>query len=162
MAHRLLSVLYWCPQSCSCTWSSCWLREFIHVAVVYANEMPLFIGNIEFYIQSTINIFMFSVTLACMLVHSVSVAQFRCPSDWLCLVFFSYLYRWCQLALYLKSVTLARSSVEIFYLYQPGAGSLCLWSCFMIWKDTLFIHNYFEFTFMHIWAFLTFGLSLYV
>ena len=49
-----------------------------------------------------------------------------------------------------------------FYLYQPGAGSLCLWSCFMIWKDTLFIHNYFKFTFMHIWAFLTFGLSLYV
>ena len=39
----------------SCIWSSCWLREFIHVAVVYANEMPLFIGNIEFYIQSTIN-----------------------------------------------------------------------------------------------------------
>ena len=25
-----------------------------------------------------------------------------------------------------------------------------------------FIHNYFEFTFLHIWAFLTFGLSLYV
>ena len=32
----------------SCIWSSCWLREFIHVAVVYANEMPLFICNIEF------------------------------------------------------------------------------------------------------------------
>ena len=62
MAHRLLSVLYWCPQSCSCTWSSCWLREFIHVAVVYANEMPLFIGNIEFYIQSTINFYVFSYT----------------------------------------------------------------------------------------------------
>ena len=39
----------------SCIWSSCWLREFIHVAVVYANEMPLFICNMEFYIQSTIN-----------------------------------------------------------------------------------------------------------
>ena len=26
---------------------------------------------------------MFSVTLACMLVRSVSIAQFRCPSDWL-------------------------------------------------------------------------------
>ena len=62
MAHRLLSVLYWCPQSCSCTWSSCWLREFIHVAVVYANEMPLFVGNIEFYIQSTINFNVFSYT----------------------------------------------------------------------------------------------------
>ena len=62
MAHRLLSVLYWCPQSCSCTWSSCWLREFIHVAVVYANEMPLFIGNIEFYIQSTIIFYVFSYT----------------------------------------------------------------------------------------------------
>ena len=75
--------------------------------------------NIEFYIQSTIIFFMFSVTLACMLVHSVSVAQFRCPSDWLCLVFSSYLYRWCQLALYLKSVTLARSSVE-FFLFIPA------------------------------------------
>ena len=29
--------------------------QAIHVAVVYANEMPLFIGNLEFYIQSTIN-----------------------------------------------------------------------------------------------------------
>ena len=127
MAHRLLSVLYWCPQSCSCTWSSCWLREFIHVAVVYANEMPLFIGNIEFYIQSTINFLCFQFFL----VRSVSVAQFRCPSDWLCLVFFSYLYRWCQLALYLKSVTLARSSVEIFIYTSLELGlfvyDLVLW-----------------------------------
>ena len=81
-----------------------------------------------------------------MLVRSVSVAQFRCPSDWLCLVFFSYLYRWCQLALYLKSVTLARSSVEIF-IYASLELGLFVYdlSCFMSWKDTLLIHNYFEY-----------------
>ena len=33
--------------------------SFIHVAVVYANEIPLFICNIEFYIQSTINFFFY-------------------------------------------------------------------------------------------------------
>ena len=38
------------------SWSMfCPYPEFIHVAVVYANEMPLFIGNIEFCIQSIIN-----------------------------------------------------------------------------------------------------------
>ena len=161
MAHRLLSVMYWCPQSCSCTWSSCWLREFIHVAVVYANEMPLFIGNIEFYIQSTINFYVFSHT-------GVYASPFGVRST-VSLSLRLLVPRVLQL---LVSLVPTGAIFEIsdtrpifswnFYLYQPGAGSLCLWSCFMIWKDTLFIHNYFQFTFMHIWAFLTFGLSLYV
>ena len=90
---------------------------------------------------------MFSVTLASMLVRSVSVAL-RCPSDWLCLLFLQLLV---SLALYLKSITLARSSVEIFIYTSPELGLFVNdLSCFMIWKDTLFIHIYFEFTFLHI------------
>ena len=62
------------------------------------------------------------------------------------------------MAPYLKSVTLARSTVEIFIYTSPVLGLFVnVLSCFMIWKDTLFIHNYFEFTFLHIWALSSFG-----
>ena len=75
-----------------------------------------------------------------MLVRSVSVAQFRCPSDWLCLVFFSYLYRWCQLALYLKSVTLARSSVEIFIYTSLELGLFVMILFYDLERHYLYAH----------------------
>ena len=161
MAHCLVSVLYWCRQSCSCTWSSCCcgnlhtLRSFMlmkcHCLLVTSNSTsnrPLIfyvfsdtgVYASPFGVRSTV-----SLSLGLVVPRVLQLLVSLMPTG----------------AIFEISNTRPIFSWN-FYLYQPGAGSLCLWSCFMIWKDTLFIHNYFEFTFMHIWAFLTFGLSLYV
>jgi len=50
MGHRLLSVLYWCAQMFVHTIVLLLLEYSYTFTIVYANEMPLFICNIEFYI----------------------------------------------------------------------------------------------------------------
>ena len=67
---------------------------------------------------------MFSVTLACMLVRSVSVAL-PCPSDWLYLVFLQLLVTLVPSGATFKISDTRPIFSWNFYSYQPGAGSLC-------------------------------------
>ena len=63
---------------------------------------------------------MFSATLACMLVH--------CPSDWLCLEFLHLLVSLVPNGAIFEISNTRPILSWNFYLYESGAGSLCLWS----------------------------------
>ena len=149
MAHRLLSVCCIDVHRCSCTWSSCsnsyTLRSFMlvkcHWLFVTSNctsNRPLIFDVFSYTGEYASPFGVRNTSL------SLRLAVLRVPSA-TC---------WCQLALYLKSVTLTRSSVEIFMDTSPELGLFVDdLSYFMIWKDTLFIHNYF-------WVYLFAHLSI--
>ena len=143
MAHRLLSVMYWCPQSCSCTWSSCWLREFIHVVVVYANECHCLLVTSNFTSSRPLIFYVFSYT-------GVYASPFGVRST-VSLSLRLVVPRVLQLLLSLVPTgaifEISNTRPIFIFIYTSLELGLFVYdlSCFMSWKDTLLIHNYFEY-----------------